>query len=182
MKCLTFLILLVLLNACSYLDPNANVEYLNLAPADAKVKSLKNIQAFERFYDQLDESSLEKNLTAAYAESLYFNDTVTTIHERKNLLNYMRHTQQQLKGVQFEVLSVQQQGRDAFVRWNMHTQFRVLGQDNNVQSIGISHLRFNADNKIILHQDYWDSMQGFYQHIPVIGGILQWIKSKLNDY
>ena len=182
MYCLTYLILLVLLNACSYLDPTANVEYLSLAPADDKVKSLKIIQAFERFYDQLDERSLEKNLTAAYAENLYFNDTVTTIHERKNLLTYMRHTQQQLKGIQFEVLSIQQQGRDAFVRWNMHTQFSVLGQDKNVQSIGISHLRFNAENKIILHQDYWDSMQGFYQHLPVIGGVLQWIKSKLNDY
>jgi hypothetical protein len=46
----------------------------------------------------------------------------------------------------------------------------------------MSHLRFNNEGKIILHQDYWDSMQGFYQHIPIIGGVLQWIKSGLEEY
>ena len=54
-----------------------------------------------------------------------------------------------------------------------------MGQDIDIQSIGISHLRFNADNKIIVHQDYWDSMQGFYQHLPIIGGVLRWIKNGL---
>jgi hypothetical protein len=57
-----------------------------------------------------------------------------------------------------------------------------MGQAIDIQSIGISHLRFNANNKIILHQDYWDSMQGFYQHLPIIGGVLRWIKNGLSTY
>ena len=82
----------------------------------------------------------------------------------------------------FEVLSVQEKGNDVFVRWTMHTEFTVMGQSCTIQSIGMSHLRFNSEGKIILHQDYWDSMQGFYQHLPIIGSVLLWIKNGLQDY
>jgi len=178
MRC--YLVLLaLLLSACSRIEPNPMQEYLALAPADSTVKSHQHIQAFIKLYDQLDSGSIDKQIAETYAEKIYFNDTLVTIHDRQNLLRYLKHTQQQLDSIKFEVLSVQDNGKDAYARWLMQTRFRTMGQDYNIQSIGISHLRFNADNKIILHQDYWDSMQGFYQHLPIIGGILRWIKNGL---
>jgi len=117
-------------------------------------------------YGQLDDGSIDKQIAETYAEKIYFNDTLVTIHDRQNLSKYLKHTQQELDSIKFEVLSVQDTGKDSYVRWLMQTKFKAMGQATDIQSIGISHLRFNADNKIILHQDYWESMQSFYNTCP----------------
>jgi hypothetical protein len=165
--------------ACSQIEPNPIQDYLGLAPAESNVQSNKRIQAFIKLYDQLDDGSIDKQIAETYAEKIYFNDTLVTIHDRQNLLKYLKHTQQQLDSIKFEVLGVHDSGKDSYVRWLMQTKFKAIGQAIDIQSIGISHLRFNADNKIIVHQDYWDSMQGFYEHLPLIGGVLRWIKNGL---
>jgi steroid Delta-isomerase len=35
-----------------------------------------------------------------------------------------------------------------------------------VRTAGSSHLRFDAAERIILHRDFWDAAQGFYERIP----------------
>jgi hypothetical protein len=172
----------LIVTACSHVESNSIQEYLVLAPAEEDVQTNKRIQAFIKLYDQLDDGSIDQQIAETYAERIYFNDTLVTINDRQNLLHYLKHAQQQLDAIKFKVLSVQDKGKDAYVRWLMQTRFKLIGQDIDSQSIGISHLRFNADDKIILHQDYWDSMQGFYQHLPLIGGVLRWIKNGLSNY
>ena len=45
--------------------------------------------------------------------------------------------------------------------------------------MGISHLRFDTEGKIILHKDFWDAAGGLYEDLPVLGGGMRWIKSRL---
>jgi len=176
------LLIPLILNACSHVEPNTLHDYLALAPAEPEVNKIKRIQPLITFYNQLKTISVTDQIAETYAEKLFFNDTIVTLHNRQDLLKYLQHTQQQLDSMRFEVLSIQEKGDDVFVRWTMHTRFTVMGQSRDIQSIGMSHLRFNSEGKIILHQDYWDSMQGFYQHLPIIGGVFQWLKNGLQDY
>jgi hypothetical protein len=94
----------------------------------------------------------------------------------------LKQTQDNVDSIKFEALDVVENGKDSYVRWLMQTRFKIMGQSLDIESMGMSHLRFNEDDKIILHQDYWDSMQGFYQHIPILGGLLRWIKNDLGNY
>lgn len=169
-----------LLAACSAGEYNATKDYLALAPAEPGLQQDPRIRPFARLYDRLDQGPLPELVAATYADSLYFNDTVVTLRDRKTLLAYLEQTQSRLGDIEFEALGTSAHNGDLYVRWRMRTRFTVLGQDRDVQTIGISHLRFNDQGKIILHQDFWDSMQGFYQHIPLIGGLLQWIKKGLH--
>jgi hypothetical protein len=179
---LPLLLIVLMLNACSHVEQNALQDYLALAPAETDVKNNRRILPLIKLYNQIKQISLADQIAKTYAEKLFFNDTLVTLHNRKELLTYLQHTQQQLDSMSFEVLGIQEKGDDVFMRWIMNTRFTVMGQSRNVYSIGMSHLRFNSEGKIILHQDYWDSMQGFYQHLPIIGGLLQWIKNGLQDY
>jgi Uncharacterized conserved protein (DUF2358) len=179
---LPFLLIPLMVNACSHVEQNSLQEYLTLAPAEPDVNRNQKIQPLIKLYNEIKQVSLADQIAQTYADKLFFNDTIVTLHNRQDLLKYLQHTQQQLDSMSFEVLSVQEKGHDLLVRWTMHTRFTVMGQRRSIQSIGMSHLRFNSEGKIILHQDYWDSMQGFYQHLPIIGGILQWIKNGLQDY
>ncbi len=169
-------------NACKTVEQDVFADYLVLAPADSNIKYNPKINAFVNLYNQLEDNALADNVAKAYAEKLYFNDTVVTLHDQQALQKYLQHTQEALDSMQFEVLDTYEKNNDVLVRWSMRTQFTILGQQRDVHSIGISHLRFDSDGKIVLHQDYWDSTQGFYQHVPIIGGFLRWIKNGLRDY
>ncbi len=178
---LPIIALISTLSACSHIEPNPIQEYLQLAPSDTDLTQYPRLQPFIKLYDNLDHGDLKTLVGDAYADKLYFNDTVVTLHDQPSLLLYLLRTQGHLDDISCEILSILEQNQNSFVRWRMRTQFTILGQQKMVETIGISHLRFNPQGKIVLHQDYWDSMQGFYLHIPVIGGVLQWLKNDLQD-
>ena len=45
---------------------------------------------------------------------------------------------------------------------------------------GASYLRLGDDQKIQYHRDYYDLGSMIYDHIPLLGRILRWIKNKLS--
>ncbi|WP_158083140.1 nuclear transport factor 2 family protein [Methyloprofundus sedimenti] len=135
---------------------------------------------FADLYNHLNHNHVANQVTKTYAESLYFNDTLVTIDNREELIKYLEQTQQEVESMSLEVIQVFSKDEDVFVQWKMQTEFTIMGKHSNVNSIGISHLRFNEEGKIILHQDYWDSTNGFFQHIPVIGGLILWVKNRLH--
>jgi hypothetical protein len=172
----------LIMTACTHIEPNPVQEYLALAWLEPDIQTYKRTQAFINLYNQLKEVSVDEQISRTYAEKFFFSDTVVTIHNRQSLLRYLKQTQHNVDSIKFKALDVVENGKDSYVRWLMQTRFKIMGQSLDIESIGMSHLRFNEDDKIILHQDYWDSMQGFYQHIPIIGGLLRWIKSDLGNY
>jgi len=178
---LPLLLIALMLNACNHSEPNSMQDYLALAPADPAVNQNLRLQPSIKLFNHVKDASLPDQIAKTYAEKLYYNDSIVTLHNRMDLLKYLQHSQEKIDSVSFEVLSAQEKGDDVLIRWIMRTRFSVMGQSLNVQSIGVSHLRFNSEGKIVLHQDFWDSMQ-FYQNLPIIGGVLQWIKSGLQNY
>jgi limonene-1,2-epoxide hydrolase len=51
-------------------------------------------------------------------------------------------------------------------------------QDLEVQ--GISHLKF-LENQVIYHRDYFDLGEMVYEHVPVLGKIVRFIKNSLGQ-
>jgi hypothetical protein len=45
-------------------------------------------------------------------------------------------------------------------------------KDNPIEVIGMSHVRFAPDGKIIFHTDYWDTSV-IFERAPVIGSIIR---------
>ena len=146
---LPLLLIALMLNACSHAEQNALQDYLALAPAEPDVNKNKRIQPLIKLYNQMKQISLADQIAETYAEKLFFNDTIVTLHNRKELLKYLQHTQQQLDSMSFEVLSVQEKGDDVFVRWTMHTRFTVMGQSRTIPAILImtaNRLKWQTDS------------------------------------
>ena len=70
-------------------------------------------------------------------------------------------------------------GGDYYVRWTMDIRFKNYNDGKVARSVGISHLRFDGDGKIVLHRDYWDAAGGLYEYLPMVGGLIRWIKGRL---
>ena len=171
---------LFFLNGCGTNKSNAYEHYLTLLPPQPGSEIDQRIDNFIKLYNHLEKNSVARETKNTYAESIYFNDTLVTINNRQELIKYLEQTQQQIQSLSFSVLNVFEKDNDLLVQWKMRTEFEILGQQSDIETIGISHLRFDQHGKITLHQDYWDSTHGFFQHIPMIGGILQWIKNGLH--
>jgi hypothetical protein len=83
------------------------------------------------------------------------------------------------RDVSFEVrdTAVSRDGSDYYVRWEMELVSPGLNGGQPVRTAGSSHLRFDADGRIILHRDFWDTAEGFYERIPVLG----WLIGRVRD-
>lgn len=46
-------------------------------------------------------------------------------------------------------------------------------------STGISHLRFERDGHVVMRHDYWDSADGLYEKVPLLGWAIKTIKARL---
>ena len=142
-----------------------------------KVEDIENV--FLKLFRDLKVGGNEKVIREIYAENLYFNDTFRTLNTIEELIPYMIHTAEMVKSTTVEILDTAYSGSDYYIRWVMVMEFKAKRKDIYSKSIGMTQLRFNQEGKIIFHQDFWDSTEGFYQHLPYIGYIVRKIRSKL---
>ena len=125
----------------------------------------------------MNSAGLGERIIEAYADTLYFNDTLHTHSNATDLASYMEEIANRVDSVDIEFDDTVVQGKDAYVRWSM--SFKPNANSNPVNSVGMTHLRFNAEGKIILHQDYWDGVEGFYRTMPVLGFLLKTVKNMM---
>lgn len=141
---------------------------LERLPGDASAIE-DGVANFQQTYGDLTRDNLAERVAELYAEDLYFNDTVHIIRDRETLVDYMARTGQNLDQNRVSVHKVIRDGADVYVRWEMTFVTRAVGKKIESHSIGMTHLRFNAEGRIILHQDFWDSGSALYAHLPVVG-------------
>lgn len=173
---------LSLLAACGPEDSgnrftHAYLEALQARPGATVRKSW--LDHFVSAYGDFGGKNLPARLRDLYAPEFYFNDTLRSLHEREALVRYLGHTAGRLESMELTVLGRQYQGPDAYLRWTMRTRFSAGWRDVDVTTLGMTHLRFNEQGKVILHQDFWDSRQGLFGHIPILGGIINRIRKGL---
>lgn len=127
------------------------------------------VASFRQTFSDLTRDDLARRIGELYAEEFYFNDTVHIARERSELVDYMARTGQTLEQNRVEVHKVIRDGADVYVRWEMTFRTRALGKRVESHSIGMTHLRFDENGQIVLHQDFWDSGSALYAHLPVVG-------------
>ena len=137
------------------------------------------IRRFEDFLAHLDEKTAREDTEKVYAPDAYLNDTLKTIHGALAIRDYFIKTAKGLDSmiVTFDDLAVS--GRNYYFRWTMDTRMKNLARGKNVRTIGITMVRFDGEGRVILHQDFWDSAQGVWEHVPVMGGVIRWIRTKI---
>lgn len=139
------------------------------------------LEEFAAVYGNLTHPDIGKRVEDLYAESIYFNDSLKTFDSRQKLVDYMKVTAHMLDDSSVEMQQVVRDGNDVFVRWTMTFSSSTLGREITSESIGMTHLRFDEQGRVVLHQDFWDSAAGLYRNLPVVGYALQQIDKRMAD-
>jgi hypothetical protein len=135
------------------------------------------IKRFEDFFGDITVENVRAKAPGLFAPDVYFNDTLKTLRGRDSVEAYFLKTTEHAEFVRAKVVDVSHSGGNYYLRWVMDVRFK--GSKETSRTIGVTLLRFDREGRVTLHQDFWDSASGFYEHLPVLGGVMRWIKSKI---
>lgn len=153
---------------------------LPLAFERGSVAESDALARFARFFSDFSPDKVERLVDQTYAADVWFNDTLKTLHGRDALRSYLKHSAQAVQSCRVEILDTLSNDRgDYYVRWTMVIRFKRFKPGEDTQTIGMSHLRFDRDGLVRLHQDYWDSSAGLFEHIPLLGAAIRAIKRRV---
>lgn len=135
---------------------------------------------FSRFFSDFSPDKVEKLIDETYATDVWFNDTLKTLQGRDALRTYLRHSAEAVQSCRVQILdTLSNDSGDYFLRWTMVIRFRRFKPNVDTQTIGMSHLRFNSQGLVVLHQYYWDSTAGLFEHVPLLGFGIRAIKRRV---
>lgn len=136
-------------------------------------------QRFEQLFDAFTPEKLPAAVRTTYAADTYFNDSLRTVRDRATLARYLAGSAEAVQQCTVRVDEWTPAITGWYVRWRMSIRFRHFRRGTDTHSIGVSHIVFDRDGLVALHQDFWDAAGGFYEHLPVLGGLLRRIRQRL---
>ena len=129
----------------------------------------EGVAMFEASFHDLTADDVGERMRETYADRFFFNDTLHTFDAVDDLVDYMARTGEALASSKVEIHHVVRDGVDVYVRWTMEFKTRAAGRQVHSKSIGMTHLRFDEQGRVVLHQDFWDSGHALYAHLPWVG-------------
>jgi ketosteroid isomerase-like protein len=133
------------------------------------------IERFERL--RADEVP---RLAELYTADARFKDPFNEVQGHAAIQRIFAHMFESLDAPRFVILDAVVQGEQCFLRWDFHFRMKRFARDDQVIRGG-SHLRLAADGRISEHRDYWDAAEELYEKLPLIGGLMRWLKSRVNS-
>ena len=134
---------------------------------------------FFRFLDGFSADMVASETTTVYAENAYLNDTLKTVRGNDAIREYFVETFENVESVEAEVVDAVGNDRSWYFRWRMTIVFKDLNKGEPSESVGVTHVVFDEDGKVAIHQDYWDAASAFFVLLPIAGPMINAVKDRL---
>lgn len=116
-------------------------------------------------------------LGAFYGERAHFKDPFNDVRGLAAIQGVYRHMFDALDEPRFVVRDVIVQGEQCFLSWDFLFRFKRYSRE--LQTVhGGSQLQLDAIGLILHHRDYWDAAEELYEKLPLIGGLMRWLKKR----
>lgn len=133
------------------------------------------------FFEHLQPSDVAR-LAELYTHDAQFKDPFNDVQGVPAIANIFTHMFDNLEAPRFVITQQVQQGNDCFVTWDFVFAMRQLqsGQPHTIR--GASHLVLREEGglwRVAVHRDYWDAAEELYEKLPLIGGLMRWLKQRM---
>lgn len=116
-------------------------------------------------------------LAQIYHPAARFEDPFQTVRGLPAIEAVFAHMYQRLGEPRFEVRRCLEHGSDCVLLWDF--VFRLQGPRSPLHRLaGASHLVLDDDGLIVDHVDHWDPARGLYEHLPVLGPLMRWVRRR----
>lgn len=133
---------------------------------------------FIQIYQSLSVDNLSQ-LNQLYHENVSFQDPLHVIMGFDALAEYFDTLYQNLSQCTFVINQVLHKGNQAAVYWTMTYTHKRLNDGKAIMVEGHSLIMGDKD-RVVYHRDYIDLGQMLYENIPVLGGVIRWLKGRIS--
>jgi predicted SnoaL-like aldol condensation-catalyzing enzyme len=120
------------------------------------------------------------DVESLYTTDIYFEDPSHAIQGKPSLMRYFSNQFKNLDKCSFKFHSTIANETDIFMTWTMFVNHSKLRGGETIRVEGTSYLR-TRNGKIYYHRDYFDMGAMLYEHLPLLGRIIQRIKQRLGQ-
>jgi len=135
------------------------------------------LERFAERFAALDAGSLGE-LKKLYSADIVFRDPLHEIHGLPALRDYFAQLYANVRELRYEFHdAAETRPGQGYLRWTLHFRHPRLAGGQLISLDGCSHLHWGEH--VHLHQDYFDAGALLYEHVPVLGGVIGWLKGRL---
>ena len=131
------------------------------------------------FFEALSPQSVSQ-LHTVYDAHATFKDPFNEVQGLPEIERIFRHMYVALDQPHFVITGQLVDGAQAFLTWEFRFRFKRFDTVTLQTVRGASHVRFNDQGLVPLHRDYWDAAEELYEKLPVLGGVMRWLKQRAN--
>lgn len=147
---------------------------------DTPSSTHETVQRLVQFFEQLQPNDLSR-LPTIYAPEARFKDPFNEVQGLDAIARIFAHMFNALNSPHFVVTERIVQGHQCFLAWDFRFRFTRFNTTTWQTVRGGTHLVFNDAGLVTLHRDYWDAAEELYEKLPLLGGLMRWLKRRANS-
>lgn len=140
----------------------------------------QHIEKIVTYFETFTPQSIPR-VAEFYAPDATFKDPFNEVRGLKAIEAIYSHMFEALTAPRFIVTSQIVDGSNCFLIWDFKFYFKSYNKTTEQTVRGGSHLMVDANGKITSHRDYWDAAEELYEKLPVVGGVMRWLKKRANS-
>jgi steroid Delta-isomerase len=120
------------------------------------------------------------DLAELYTADARFKDPFNEVQGTAAVQRIFEHMFVNLDEPRFVIRERIVQGDQCFLTWDFLFRMKRFSRDEQCIRGG-SHLVLTAEGRIQSHRDYWDAAEELYEKLPLVGGLMRWLKGRANS-
>lgn len=136
-------------------------------------------QTLATFFETLTPDSVSQ-LHRLYDAQARFKDPFNEVQGLAEIERIFCHMYVALDQPHFVITRQLVDGDQAFLTWEFRFRFKRFDTSTWQTVRGGSHVVFNDQGLVNLHRDYWDAAEELYEKLPLLGGVMRWLKQRAN--
>jgi len=136
------------------------------------------LREFAKGFASLNKNNLQR-LPELYSYDIAFADPMHEVQGLSDLHVYFAELYANVQHLKFDFHAFDQvrEGK-GYLRWTMNYSHPRLNGGKTIQVQGCSHLLW-SDNRVFQHRDFFDAGAMLYEHLPIMGRAIRWLKGRL---
>jgi limonene-1,2-epoxide hydrolase len=137
------------------------------------------LNEFITIYQNLNKDNLS-SLESIYHQQIFFQDPLHQVNGLDDFIAYFEQLYSNIISCEFDIKHTIHHDNEAAIYWQMSYQHPKLNHGELIIVSGNSHLKAQH-NKITFHRDYLDAGAMLYEHIPLLGSAVRFIKKRASQ-
>jgi ketosteroid isomerase-like protein len=143
------------------------------------MKHQADLQRVIDFFESISTDSV-LTLTSIYTEDVWFKDPFNEVRGIEPVQRIFTHMFEQVDQPHFVITQSVLQDKHAFLTWDFLFRMRRFSAEEQCIR-GATHLRFDTAGRVNYHRDYWDAAEELYEKLPLVGGLMRWLKTRARN-